>query len=168
MKSDASTVRRAIVAAGAIAALVAFAETTMFDSGPGEPARTAHDPPRPGDRLAVTATAYCKGVLTTAGVPVRSGIAASDPDLLPLGSIIQVHASDTRYEGIYTVLDTGPAVQGSHIDLYMWSCFDALDFGRTPVDVTILRLGWDPRQTAPAYLQRPPTQEAAVESVQTR
>jgi 3D (Asp-Asp-Asp) domain-containing protein len=43
------------------------------------------------------------------------------------------------------VLDTGPAVQGRVLDLYMWSCFDALDLGRAPAAVTVLRLGWDPK-----------------------
>ena len=27
-------------------------------------------------------------------------------------------------------MDTGPKVQGRHVDLYMWSCYEALAFGR--------------------------------------
>ena len=27
-------------------------------------------------------------------------------------------------------MDTGPMVRGRHIDLYMWSCKEALEFGR--------------------------------------
>jgi hypothetical protein len=30
-------------------------------------------------------------------------------------------------------MDTGPAVQGREIDIYMWNCGEALDF-RAPVD----------------------------------
>jgi 3D (Asp-Asp-Asp) domain-containing protein len=49
-----------------------------------------------------------------------------------------------RHKGIYTVLDTGPLVQGRHLDLYIWSCYEALSFGRRPVSVTVLRKGWKP------------------------
>jgi hypothetical protein len=52
------------------------------------------------------------------------------------------------------VLDTGPAIQGRKIDLYMWSCHEALAFGRKPVRLTVLRLGWNPRATAPGFLDR--------------
>ena len=61
---------------------------------------------------------------------VRTGIAAADPDLLPVGSVIQVDRLGERYNGIYTVMDTGPKVQGRHIDIYMWSCNEALELGR--------------------------------------
>jgi 3D (Asp-Asp-Asp) domain-containing protein len=75
---------------------------------------------------------------------VRSGVAAADPRLLPLGSIVQIDGVPDQYQGIYTVLDTGPKVQGRQLDLYMWSCHEALAFGRRPVTVTILRRGWKP------------------------
>lgn len=103
------------------------------------------DPPAPGRAVRFSITAYCKGQTTASGVRVRSGIAAADPKLLPPGSVIQIEGVPPEYEGIYTVLDTGPAVQGRVIDIYMWSCYDALDFGRRPAAVTTLRLGWDPQ-----------------------
>jgi hypothetical protein len=59
-----------------------------------------------------------------------------------------------RYNGIYTIMDTGPAVQGRHIDIYMWSCNEALELGRRSANVTILRLGWNPRATGPNLLHR--------------
>ncbi|PYQ94607.1 MAG: hypothetical protein DMF96_25335 [Acidobacteria bacterium] len=31
---------------------------------------------------------------------------------------------------------------------------DALRFGRRPIHVTVLRLGWNPRATTPSFLQR--------------
>ena len=71
------------------------------------------------------------------------------PSLLPLGSVIRVDAPVERYSGIWTVMDTGPEVKGREVDLYVWSCNDALAFGRRSVRVTILRLGWDPQQSAP-------------------
>jgi hypothetical protein len=46
-------------------------------------------------------------------------------------------------------MDTGPEVQGNEIDVYMWSCFDALRFGRQDVHLVVLRLGWNPKDTTP-------------------
>ena len=109
-------------------------------------------PPSPGARLLFSATAYCKGTTTASGVNVRSGIAAADPDLLPVGSVVQVDAPGARYDGVYTVMDTGPRVQGRHVDLYMWSCHEALRFGRTAIRIVVLRLGWNPTHSAPGLV----------------
>jgi 3D (Asp-Asp-Asp) domain-containing protein len=94
--------------------------------------------------VAFEATAYCKGETTASGVGVRAGVAAADPKTLPLGSIVQVEGVPEPHRGIYTVLDTGPKVRGRQLDLYMWSCHEALAFGRRPVRVTVLRRGWKP------------------------
>ena len=95
-----------------------------------------------------------KGTTTASGVGVRSGIAAADPSILPVGSVLNIAVGDNRYNGVYTVMDTGPKVQGRLLDLYMWSCHEALKFGRKDVQVTVLRLGWDPRATAPTLIDR--------------
>lgn len=104
--------------------------------------------PKAGARLEFAATAYCKGDLTSAGVTPQAGVAAADPSLLPEGSVVQVDGVPDRYRGIYTVMDTGPSVVGRHVDLYMWSCIEATTFGRRPVSLTVLRLGWNPRNSA--------------------
>ena len=104
--------------------------------------------------LRFTATAYCKGTTTASGVNVRTGIAAADPELLPVGSVIQVYKLGERYNGIYTIMDTGPAVQGRHIDIYMWSCNEALQLGRRPIAINVLRLGWSPTVSKPSLIQR--------------
>jgi hypothetical protein len=36
----------------------------------------------------------------------------------------------------------------------MWSCYEALAFGRKPIHLTVLRLGWSPRATAPTFFDR--------------
>lgn len=110
--------------------------------------------PSPGVRLAFFSTAYCKGLVTTSGVPAQSGILAGDPALLPVGSVVQLDYKDDKYDGVYTVLDTGPEIQGREVDVYMWSCNDALTFGRRPVSLTVLRLGWNPRATTPSFMDR--------------
>ena len=110
--------------------------------------------PAAGSRLPFSATAYCKGRTTASGVVVRTGIAAADASLLPVGSVLNIAAGDARYNGVYTVMDTGPKVQGRLLDLYMWNCHEALRFGRRQVDVTVLRLGWDPKASSPTLIDR--------------
>ena len=140
----------------AIGAFVLLYEATTFDSR--EAARNAAvvDPTAPvtGARLDFQATAYCKGRTTASGVVVRSGVAAADPALLPVGTVLNVTTDATKYNGIYTVMDTGPKVQGRILDLYMWSCHEALDFGRKQVQVTVLRLGWNPAASSPGLIDR--------------
>jgi len=72
-----------------------------------ERAIDAYGVPAPGGRLGFSATAYCKGFVTSSGVAVQSGILAADPSLLPVGSVVSVDISNDRYDGVYTVLDTG-------------------------------------------------------------
>lgn len=105
-------------------------------------------------RLPFVATAYCKGTTTASGVAVRSGIAAADPRLLPVGSVVKLDGTPEGHEGIYTVLDTGPKVQGRHVDLYMWSCHEALAFGRRKISLTVLRRGWHPNEASAAAARK--------------
>ena len=143
--------RRKFLAAAltAAAGVLLYAATSSDSWGAGLPAAAAPAPPAAGERMDFVATAYCKGRTTASGVTVTAGIAAADPDLLPEGSVVQVEGVPAHYRGIYTVMDTGPKVQGKHIDVYMWSCHEALAFGRRPITLTVLRLGWSPKNTAP-------------------
>lgn len=153
------SIGRKIVATGTAAVAFAFLyEVTILDSryaARQAELREARATPAPGARLRFTATAYCRGTVTKSGVNVRSGIAAADPDLLPVGSVIQVDRLGERYNGIYTVMDTGPAVQGRHIDIYMWNCDEArYEFGRRTAGINVLRLGWNPRASTPGIVDR--------------
>jgi 3D (Asp-Asp-Asp) domain-containing protein len=132
-------------------------ETTIRDSRYAARQATigeATSIPQAGAQLAFTATAYCKGETTASGVVVRTGIAAADPGLLPVGTVVRVDMPNSRYSGIWTIMDTGPAVQGRLIDLYLWSCHEALAFGRRPVRLTVLRLGWNPQMSAPGIVDQ--------------
>ncbi|MBI2187812.1 MAG: 3D domain-containing protein [Acidobacteria bacterium] len=139
----------------ASAAFVLLYDASIFDSRDAAP-RGLVDPtlPAAGSRLAFTATAYCKGSTTASGVGVRTGIAASDPALLPVGSVVNLSTDTAKYNGVYTIMDTGPRVQGRVLDIYMWSCHEALAFGRRAVDVTVLRLGWNPNASTPSLVDR--------------
>jgi 3D (Asp-Asp-Asp) domain-containing protein len=146
---------KVVVTLVAVTAFVWLYEATTHDSllitG-----QTPADPSAPvsGARLRFAATAYCKGTTTASGATVRTGIAAADPALLPVGSVVSVTTDVPKYNGIYTVMDTGPKVQGRQLDLYMWSCYEALDFGRKAVEVTVLRLGWNPNASSPSLVDR--------------
>jgi 3D (Asp-Asp-Asp) domain-containing protein len=149
--------RKSLVTVVAAAAFASLYEVTILDSKYAARMATWREPtplPVPGSRLAYSATAYCKGITTTSGVAVQTGVAAADPELLPVGSVVDLDGLPQKYNGIYTVLDTGPAVQGRQVDLYMWSCNEALAFGRRPIHLTVLRLGWNPRATTPTFLER--------------
>ena len=145
-----------------IAAAVSFAalyEVTVLD--PPHAARTpdagqadSKSTPAPGVKLRFTATAYCKGTTTASGVNVRSGIAAADPDLLPVGSVVRVEGLDEQYNGVYTIMDTGPKVHGRHLDIYIWNCNEALQLGRRNMQIAVLRMGWNPRNSTPKLIER--------------
>lgn len=158
--------RRIVVAAGAALGFVLLYESPIFDSrfipsafrrarvdtpvkppAPPDPQDVAA--PAPGVRLRFGATAYCKGTTTASGAGIQTGIAAADPDLLPVGSVIRVEGLNARYNGIYTILDTGPRVKGRQIDVYMWNCNEALAFGRRTMRLQVMRLGWNPRTSTP-------------------
>jgi 3D (Asp-Asp-Asp) domain-containing protein len=128
------------------AALVLVYEATVIDSR-SVPVQAAAGPGLvAGSRAEFVATAYCKGTTTQSGVNVKAGMLAADPNVLPIGSVVQLEGPDA-YEGIYAVMDTGPTVKGRHVDMYIWSCYEALDFGRRPVTLTVLRLGWSPKNS---------------------
>src|SRR6478735_8904952 len=149
--------RRTIVTAIAAVGFVSFYEVTALDSKYVARLATLHEAsalPLPGARLAFSATAYCKGLVTASGVAVQSGVAAADPELLPVGSVVEIDSLPQKYNGIYTVMDTGPAVQGRHVDLYMWSCNEALALGRKDIAINVLRLGWNPKASSPTLVDR--------------
>ena len=150
-----STGRKVLVTATAAVAFASLYEVTTLDSRNATrnlELRESTALPSPGARLRFSVTGYCKGTTTASGVNVRTGIAASDPELLPVGSVVQIDKLSDRYNGIYTIMDTGPAVQGRELDIYMWNCNEALDFGRRSIAINVLRLGWNPKASAPAAI----------------
>lgn len=86
------------------------------------------------------ATAYCDHGFTASGIWVRQGVVAADPRVLPLGSEIDIRVGDQVMEK-YTVMDTGGAIKGYIIDIWMASCDEAVSFGRRDVKVRVRRQG---------------------------
>jgi 3D (Asp-Asp-Asp) domain-containing protein len=140
----------------AVVGFVLVYEATTFDSRDASRQGQVTNPTAPaaGAQLRFSATAYCKGTTTASGVGVRTGIAAADPTILPVGSVVNVTTDTTKFNGVYTIMDTGPKIQGRLLDIYMWSCHEALAFGRKDIQVTVLRLGWNPSASSPSLVDR--------------
>jgi 3D (Asp-Asp-Asp) domain-containing protein len=83
-----------------------------------------------------TATAYSLRGRTASGAGVRRGIIAADRRVLPIGTRVKVEAG--TYTGEYLVADTGGAVRGRKIDIWMPSSGEAMRFGRRNVRLTVL------------------------------
>ncbi|MHC8516794.1 3D domain-containing protein [Sporosarcina sp. ITBMC105] len=94
-------------------------------------------------------TAYCSGCsgITADGHDLRKSIykdgrrvIATDPRLLPLGSVVRVTLADgTSFEAVSA--DTGGAIKGAIIDIAHETREEALKFGRQDVKVSVIRRG---------------------------
>jgi 3D (Asp-Asp-Asp) domain-containing protein len=91
--------------------------------------------------MEMSSTMYClRGNMRT-GVRTRDGMAAGDPRVLPLGSVVRVTHPDGRPIGIFVIMDTGGAIKGNKIDIYVDSCPEAIRWGRRPVITEVLSTG---------------------------
>ncbi|HEX8285606.1 MAG TPA: 3D domain-containing protein [Pyrinomonadaceae bacterium] len=86
--------------------------------------------------MSYTATAYSLPGRTASGGGVRRGIIAADRRVLPIGTRVRLEAGS--YSGEYLVADTGGAVRGRKIDIWVPSTGEAMRFGRRPVRLTVL------------------------------
>jgi 3D (Asp-Asp-Asp) domain-containing protein len=86
--------------------------------------------------LTFTATAYSLRGRTASGRGVARGIIAADRRLLPLGTRVRLDAGN--YSGEYLVADTGGAVRGHKIDIWVPSTGEAMRFGRRGIKLTVL------------------------------
>jgi len=96
----------------------------------------ATDEPESALPLPFTATAYSLRGRTASGQTVRRGVIAADRRVLPIGTRVRLQAG--AYSGEYVVADTGGAVKGRKIDVWVPSTREALQFGRRPVKLTVL------------------------------
>ena len=82
---------------------------------------------------AFSASAYCFSGRTAMGHSVRRGLIAADPRVLKLGSKVYINAG--QWSGTYLVSDTGGAIKGKRIDIWVPGCSEARKFGRRSVQV---------------------------------
>ena len=86
-----------------------------------------------------TATAYNLYGRTASGRPVSKGVIAADPRVLPLGTRVRLDAG--AYSGEYLVADTGGAIRGRRIDVWVPHSGEASRFGRRNIKLTVLSYG---------------------------
>jgi 3D (Asp-Asp-Asp) domain-containing protein/uncharacterized protein YabE (DUF348 family) len=71
--------------------------------------------------------------ITASGMRVRPGVVSVDPRVIPLGTQLYVEGY-----GYSIAADTGGAIKGNRIDVYMESLSDAYRWGRKTVQVYVL------------------------------
>ncbi|WP_313341231.1 3D domain-containing protein [Sedimentibacter sp.] len=77
--------------------------------------------------------------ITASGTKAQPGTVAVDPKVIPLGTKLYVASTDGSPDyGFATALDTGGAIKGNRIDLFMEDGNDAYWFGIRQVKVYIL------------------------------
>jgi 3D (Asp-Asp-Asp) domain-containing protein len=87
-----------------------------------------------------TALSYnlcCRG---SSGLGVRRGTIAADPRILPYGTRVQMTGAGS-YDGEYLVTDSGTAIKGNKIDVWVPTMQEARRFGRKNVKLTVLSYG---------------------------
>ncbi|MDD7339467.1 MAG: 3D domain-containing protein [Eubacteriales bacterium] len=99
---------------------------TAYEAGPRSTGK------RPGD----------KGYgITASGARAKKGTVAVDPRVIPLGTKLYVKSLTPGVPdyGFAIAQDTGGAIKGNKIDLFMDTVWECLQFGRRPVMVYILK-----------------------------
>lgn len=96
--------------------------------------------------ITMTATAYSADprenggyTVTKLGTPLRAGVVAVDPNVIPLGTKLYIETADGYASYGYAVAeDTGSAIKGKKIDLFIADKAQVRAFGRRQVKVYIL------------------------------
>lgn len=77
--------------------------------------------------------------ITASGTEAQPGTVAVDPSVIPLGTKLYIASIDGSPDyGYATALDTGSAIKGYRVDLFMENNQDAMNFGIRQVKVYIL------------------------------
>ena len=77
--------------------------------------------------------------ITASGMRAQRGVIAVDPRVIPLGTKLYVESMDSYPDYGYAIAgDTGGAIKGNRVDLFMDSYSEAMGFGRRQVKVYIL------------------------------
>ncbi|ALS75531.1 hypothetical protein AUC31_10095 [Planococcus rifietoensis] len=146
-KQEAAPVKKASAPAKKAAAPKAVAKAPekapeKAKAAPQPAKKEAASEPTGGKEFYVSATAYtasctgCSGITAT-GINLKANpglkVIAVDPSVIPLGSKVWVEGYGNAIAG-----DTGGAIKGNKIDLFMPNRSDAIAFGRKQVKVKIL------------------------------
>jgi 3D (Asp-Asp-Asp) domain-containing protein/peptidoglycan hydrolase CwlO-like protein len=102
-------------------------------SNPSPPPAPSPGPVSGGQTLTVVSTAYAIHGTTATGIRTRRGICATDPSVIPLGTQFDVPGY-----GHCVAADTGGAIKGNRIDVWVDTEAEALDWGFKTVTISIL------------------------------
>lgn len=111
----------------------------------------AQDVRKPGEFEVTAYTACDPGMdgrgITSSGTKAKQWrTVAADPEILPPGTEVYIpHFADAPNGGRFVVEDTGGAIRGRRLDVYMASRSEALEFGRRRLEVHIREKGDVPR-----------------------
>ncbi len=142
------------VAAAEAAQAAATVETAVAETAPSissigaqavitEPPPTPEPQPQPqpspqappaqtGKTLTVVATAYSSRGTTATGIPTGPGIVAVDPTVIPLGTRMTIPGY-----GEAVAADTGSAIKGLRIDVWVATAAEAAQWQWQPVTITL-------------------------------
>ena len=128
-ESEISSLEEQAVAAEEQADEAAAEATSAPVAAPSVAApETAAAPAAPaasGSQMTVVSTAYALTGTTATGIPVGPGIVAVDPSVIPLGTRMTIPGYG---EGV--AADTGGAIIGARIDVWVPTEAQAVDLGR--------------------------------------
>jgi peptidoglycan DL-endopeptidase CwlO len=110
----------------------AEAKSRQLTQSPPEAAIAQVVPAGSGNGLTVVSTGYCLTGTTATGIPVGWGVAAVDPQVIPLGT----HLTIPGY-GEAVAADTGGAIVGDRIDLWFPTCGQAGGWGSRSVTIAL-------------------------------
>lgn len=138
LQEQAQAAQQASAVLTAAAAPAAAAEAPPAETTSAQATSAAAPPPAAatapaGDHtLVVDAVAYHLPGNTASGLPVGIGVIAVDPTVIPLGTRVFVPGY-----GPAVAADTGTAIKGAIIDLWMPSTAQAQAWGRQTVTITV-------------------------------
>ena len=106
---------------------------------PTPPTPTPNPPVAGGIQGQATAYVATGNNTATGTVPTVGRTIAVDRNLIPLGSAVRIEVpSAPQYSGVYYAEDTGGAVNGYIVDIFVGSQSEALNFGRRGIIITVL------------------------------
>ena len=87
-------------------------------------------------KMRMTCTAYEGDPITATGVrPIPYYTLAADPRILPYGTKVYI----PKFNAIFEVQDTGSAIRGNRLDIFMNSYKECMDFGIRDLEIYVLQ-----------------------------
>ncbi len=87
------------------------------------------------EHMSVVATAYHTGTITATGTKPRWGTIAVDPKVIPYGTKVYI----PQFDKTFIAEDTGGAIKGNKIDIFMNDGTSTKNWGRRTIDIYIIK-----------------------------